>query len=171
MEVLVASGIVAALCFTGVLWYGAPYLPTLTPQVRVAFALQDLKAGQTLLELGSGYGKVLLAAAKAGYRAVGIELNPLLVIVAKVRTRHVRDMVQVRWGNYWQQKWPPADAVFVFLLDRYMPKLDARMQTYCRPLVSVAFQVPGRKPTAAQQGVFRYDYTEKLAPRGTRELP
>lgn len=144
--------------FTIVIFFGAPYLPTLNPQVKAAFALLQLKPGQTLLELGCGDGKVLLAAAQAGYTAVGIELNPLLALIAWVRTRKYPRQVRVIWGNYWRMKWPEADGVFVFLLDRYMPKLDARMQEYRRPLASVTFTVPGRPSAAQKDGVFLYDY-------------
>jgi SAM-dependent methyltransferase len=72
--------------FAAVIFFGAPYLPTLRPQIQAAFALLELKPGQTLLELGCGDGKVLVAAAEAGYKAVGIELNPILALVAWART-------------------------------------------------------------------------------------
>lgn len=150
--------LVVVLFFAGVVFFGAPYLPTLTPQVETAFELLQLQPGQTLLELGCGDGKVLLAAARAGYNAVGIELNPLLVAVAWWRTRKYRRQVRVRWGSFWSGTWPKADGVYVFLIDRFMPKLDARMHEYKKPLVSITFTIPGRKYTAEKNGVFLYDY-------------
>lgn len=149
-------GIVAT--FSLVIFVGAPYLPTLSPQIRAAFDLLEMEKGQTLLELGSGDGKVLLAAAQSGYKAVGIEINPLLVLVSRWRTRNYRKSVRVIWGNYWKVAWPEADGVFVFLLDRFMPELDGRMQEYRKPLVSVAFKIPDKKISSEQEGVFRYDY-------------
>lgn len=154
---LIVVGIV--LVFGLVVFFGAPYLPTLDPQVRTAFELLCLEKGQTLLELGSGDGKVLLAAAQAGYNAVGIELNPILVLVSWWRTRHYRAQVRVLWGNYWKLEWPEADAVFVFLLDRFMPRLDERMKQYKKPLASNAFRVPNRTADAEKNGVFLYRYS------------
>jgi ribosomal protein L11 methylase PrmA len=75
---LIAMGILA--CFGFVLIFGAPYLPTLDKPMKAALELAELKPGQTLLELGCGDGKVLIAAAKQGVHATGFELNPLLVI-------------------------------------------------------------------------------------------
>ena len=158
MELLlgVLAGLV--LAFGLVLFVGAPYLPTLRPQVETAFELLALRPGQTVLELGCGDGKVLLAAAQAGYKAVGIELNPILAFISWLRTVRYRKQVRVVWGNYWRMRWPEADGVFVFLLDSFMPKLDTHMQQYKKPLASVAFQVPGRRADAEKNGVFLYEY-------------
>lgn len=147
-----------AVAFGGVILRGAPYLPTLGVQAEAAIELLALQPGQTLLELGSGDGKVLITAAKAGLNVVGIELNPFLVVVSWLRTRRYRKQVRIIWGDFWRVKWPPCDGVFSFLLGRFMPRLDARMQQIRKPLVSFAFQVPGRKPSAHKAGIFLYRY-------------
>ena len=154
--------IVLAVCFSGVLLFGAPYLPTLKPQVGLALKLADLKAGQTLLELGCGDGRVVVAAAKQGLNVVGYELNPLLAGLAWLRTRRYRRQVTIIWGNFWNKPWPPAEAIFTFLLPRYMAKLDKKIsETTEQPikLVSFAFQVPGKKPTAEKAGLYLYNYS------------
>jgi hypothetical protein len=161
MEWLVITALVLALCFGSVLLFGAPYLPTLGPQVGVALKMADLQKGQTLLELGCGDGKVLVAAAKQGLNVVGYELNPLLIMICWVRTIRYRKQVKIIWGNFWRKQWPPADAVFTFLLPKYMEKLNKKvMQSIYRPVkvVSFAFEIPGRTPAAQQDGVFLYKY-------------
>jgi len=147
-----------AVSFGGVLLRGAPYLPTLDRQARAALELLDLQPGQTLLELGSGDGKVLVLAAQAGLQVVGIELNPFLVVVSWLRTRRYRQQVRIIWGDFWRVKWPACDGVFAFLLGRFMQPLDARMQALQKPLVSFAFQVPGREADAEKAGVYVYHY-------------
>lgn len=149
---------IVILAFGLVVFVGAPYLPTLKPQTQAALELLDLKPGQTLLELGSGDGTVMLAAAKAGLNVVGVELNPILCVVTWLRTRKYRKQVRIIWGDFWRVQWPECDGVFTFLLDRFMPKLDVRMQEVKKPLVSFAFRVPGRKPSAEKAGVFLYKY-------------
>lgn len=146
--------------FGGVLLVGAPYLPTLSRQVETALDLLDLKSGQTLLELGCGDGKVLVAAARRGLQVVGYELNPFLVVVARVRTWRYRRQVRVVWGDFWRADWPAAEGVFVFLLDKFMPRLDRRLQAFNRPvrLVSFAFIIPGRQPVEQKDGLFLYEY-------------
>jgi N6-adenosine-specific RNA methylase IME4 len=158
--ILVVLGVIA-VCFVAVIAVGAPYLPTLTPQVKAALALADLQPGDTLLELGCGDGKVLIAAAEQGIKVVGYELNPILALVAWVRTRRYGKNVRIIWGNFWLKQWPESQAIFVFLLPRYMEKLDKKIVQYTtKPvkLVSFAFEVPGKKAAREQQGVFLYTY-------------
>jgi SAM-dependent methyltransferase len=153
--------LVLIACFGGVLLFGAPYLPTLKPQVRAALELAELKPGQTLLELGCGDGKVLIAAARRGANAVGYELNPLLALVAWLRTRRYRKQIRVVCGDFWRADWPPAEVIFTFLLPRYMSRLDKVCRRYPHKpikLVSFAFQVPKEKPAAERSGVFLYHY-------------
>lgn len=160
-------GLIAALVFLSfcfVLIFGPPYLPTLGPQVETALELANLQPGQTLLELGCGDGKVLLAAARRGWKAVGYELNPVLVLVCRLRTWRYRRLVSVRWGNFLTRSWPAADVIFIFGLPRIMPKLDKKvMQSIRRPvkLISFAFAVPGRKPAASENGLYVYMYKPK----------
>ena len=161
MTWLVICGIVLLVCFGGVLLFGAPYLPTLKPQIDTALKLANLKRGQTLLELGCGDGRVLIAAARQGLNVVGYELNPLLAGLAWLRTRRYRQQVRVVWGNFWTKEWPPAQAVFTFLLPRYMAKLDSKLKNYQHKpvrLVSYAFTVPNQKPSKVQNGLMVYDY-------------
>jgi SAM-dependent methyltransferase len=146
------------LAFGGVLLRGAPYLPTLEKQGRAALDLLNLQPGETLLELGSGDGKVLVLAARAGLNVVGVELNPFLVAVSWLRTLRYRRQVRIIWGDFWRVDWPECDGVFTFLLDRFMVKLDTRMRQVRKPLVSFAFQIPDRKADAVQAGVYLYKY-------------
>ena len=149
------------VCFSGVLLFGAPYLPTLGPQVEAALKLADLKSGQTLLELGSGDGKVIVAAAKKGINVVGYELNPLLVVISWLRTRKYRHNVTIIWGDFWQKTWPEHDAIFTFLLPKYMSKLDKKvMQSSPKKvkLISFAFAIPNKHIQAQKHGVYLYIY-------------
>lgn len=150
-------------CFAFVLLVGAPYVPTLPEQSQIAMDMVDLKPGETLLELGSGDGKVLLAAAERGWNAVGIELNPILVVVSWLRTWRYRKQVKVVWGNLWRSnKWPQSEGVFVFLLPRYMEKLDREISKWhTKPvtLVSFAFPIPHKKTLRKHKlGVYTYEY-------------
>jgi hypothetical protein len=149
------------ICFGGVLLFGAPYLPTLKPQVTAALELADLKAGDTLLELGCGDGKVLIAAARQGINVVGYELNPLLALIAWLRTRRYRKNVRIIWGDFWQKPWPPATAIFTFLLPKYMSKLDTKVMQYKHKpvkLVSFAFVIPSKPKATEKNGVYLYKY-------------
>lgn len=152
--------IVVVLSFGLVVFFGAPYLPTLNNQKIAALELLSLKPGQTLLEAGSGDGRVLKAAAERGLYAIGYELNPLLVIISWFVTLKHRDKVRIVWGNYWSKNWKEADGVYVFLYTKYMKKLDDKLSKLGKnvKLVSVIYRIPGKKPVKEKNGVFLYQY-------------
>lgn len=175
MEILWIIGIASILMFCGVVAFGAPFLPTLSKRIDDAVELLDLKPGQTLLELGSGDGRLLKAVAKKGVYAIGYELNPMLVAYTYLSTWRYRKYVTVKCRNYWQVKWPESDAMYVFLLNPYMSKLHKKVVQYLdhsdaisgQPannntknykLVSFAFEITDKKPAKSKNGMFLYKY-------------
>lgn len=161
MSLLWVAIFAVAISFGGVLLFGAPYLPTLRKQSDEAFELLALKEGETLLELGCGDGRVLVAAAKRGLNVVGIELNPFLALLCWFRTLRYRGRVRIIWGDFWRTDWPEADGIFVFLLQKYMPKLDKKItQESKKPvkLVSFAFTIESKKAHRQVDGLSLYLY-------------
>lgn len=162
MEILIILGFVVFFLFSLVIFRGAPYLPTLKQQTIDALDLLDLKQGETLLELGSGDGRLLRAAAERGIYSVGYELNPLLVVWTKLRHFRYRHYISVRWGDFWNIKWQKSDGMYVFLLDKYMKKLDKKIIQYSKgqkyKVVSFGFDLPGKKPSKTKKGLRLYIY-------------
>jgi SAM-dependent methyltransferase len=150
------------LVFGAVILIGAPYMPTLGQQRQVALDLLDLKKGQTFIDLGCGDGSMLSAAAKRGLKAVGYEINPFLAAISWVRTRRYGRQIKVVWGNFWRADLSRADGVFVFLIEPHMKRLDkfisSQKPAKSLKLVSHAFKIPGRKPSAKRGAMFLYRY-------------
>jgi SAM-dependent methyltransferase len=160
MSWLVIIAVLLLLSVALTVLFGPPYLPTLNQQAEAALDMLDLKPGQTLLDLGSGDGRVLRAAAKRGLTVVGIELSPLLVIVSYITTWRYRKSVTIIMGNYFRVKWPKADGIFTFMIQRQMGKLDKQIKQWGKPvrLASVAFTISGKDAADERAGVFLYKY-------------
>lgn len=157
---LVVGGSVV-LVFSFVIAFGAPFLPTLKQRIDDAIDLLDLKKGQTLLELGSGDGRIAKRAAINGAKVIGYELNPLLVIYSRLVCFRYRKQVKIIWGNYWLVKWPKADAIYVFLLNPYMAKLHKKItQEVVKKtrVVSFVFKIPGQKIVKNSNSMLLYVY-------------
>lgn len=149
------------LSFGLVVAFGAPYLPAKKRQVETAIDLLELKPGQTLYDLGCGDGKVLRICADRGIKAVGYELNPILYVVCKITCYRQRRLITVRYGNFWSADLSKADGVFVFLLDKFMPKLDKKLSAELKPgvkLASFTFKIPGKKMYKCKEAIFIYNY-------------
>ncbi len=155
-----AAVAIIILCFGFVVFFGAPYLPTLHKQKTIALDLLSLKPGQTLIEIGSGDGRVLNAAAERGIFAIGYELNPILVIISRIATIRHRSNVKIIWGNYWKKNWDKADGVYAFLHTDYMRKLDKKLKASPKKtkLVSIIYEIPDKKPVKEKNSVFLYQY-------------
>lgn len=149
------------LAYGVVILFGAPYLPTRAQDRRAAIKLLNLKRGDLLIDLGSGDGGLLVEAGKQGLRAIGYEINPFLLVISWFRILRFDGRVRVRWGNFWRADISQADGIFVFLLDRFMRKLDAKISAEAKPhvkLVSHAFKIPGRRPAAKKGALLLYEY-------------
>jgi SAM-dependent methyltransferase len=152
--------LVIILCFGFVILFGAPYLPIHNAQAKQAIDLANLDRDKTFYELGCGDGKMLLLAQKSGARVVGIELNPLLFLVAWARCLAYKN-IDVIWGSFWRKSIHEADVVYVFLIDRFMKKLDQKMIKESKDgaiLISYTFKIPDKKPIKIKSGLFMYRY-------------
>ena len=154
--------IIAVAGFGIAVFVGAPYLPILNRDAQQLLDLAHLKPGQTIIDLGSGDGRLLRAAAKRGVRGVGYEINPWLVWVSRLVCWRYRNLVTIYLADYWRVKLPPSDTIYVFLLDRYMTKLDHKLtHELTRPtqVVSYVFEIPGRTPVRRNRNTCVYQYT------------
>lgn len=155
---LAALGLV--LSFGFVVLFGAPYLPTKKQQVLAALDLLNLKPGQRLLELGAGDGKVTMEALRRGINVTAIELNPILCIVIWLRSWRFRHHITIKCGNFWHNSWGDYDAIYTFLLEKYMSRLDKKIIQENKKvmLATFAFQIPGKAPIDEKNGVYLYRY-------------
>jgi SAM-dependent methyltransferase len=163
MTTLVIIGCIIVL-FGAVAFRGAPYVPTLRRSVSNGLDLLRLEEDDLVVDLGSGDGNVLKAAAQRGYRALGYELNPVMCLVAKLRCLSYKKRVTVQWRDFWLAEWPhDAKAIFVFLAGPYMGhlarKLDHEMGKRSQPLqvVSNGFAIPGYLPKKISGGMYLYE--------------
>ena len=172
-ELLLTGAAILVILFSSVLLFGAPYLPTLRLQISMALDLLGLEEGQTLLEIGSGDGRVLREAARRGIRGIGYEINPLLVIYSKCVTFKYRKLVKIYWRNFWKVPLPVVDGVYVFLLKPYMMRLQYKFeQEFEKPtkVASFTFAFTGLKPIKRQGGIMLYQFGGSLR-RGKNHLP
>ena len=153
--------LIIALIFSFPMLYGAPFLPTRPSRIKAALDLLDLQPGQTMVELGSGDGRILREAARRGIYAIGYELNPVLVLYSRVLAVRFHGLITVHCRNYWHETLPPCDGVYTFLMTPYMARLDTKLRQEKQGrlrFVSFAFPIPQKKPNKELLGLLLYLY-------------
>ena len=161
---LAAAGVILWLvCLIALpgLFNGPPFVGTGPGNLRAMMDLARLRPDELLIDLGSGDGRLLIAAARAGCRAVGYEMNPFLVLSSRLAVRRLglQRRVRVVWGDFWQADLGTADVVTVFGFSTIMERLAAKFSAELKPgarVVSARYRLAGW-PVAGQSGeVFLY---------------
>jgi len=115
-------------------------------------ALAGTRAHDLVVDLGSGDGRIVIAAArKYGARALGIELDPGLVAKARENARlaGVAERVSFLRGDVLEADYSAASVVTVYLLPGLINRLQPRFLEHLQPgtrIVSHAFTMTGWKP-------------------------
>ncbi|NOH01233.1 MAG: hypothetical protein HND47_04290 [Chloroflexi bacterium] len=130
-------------------WYGLPPVAASRERIRRALELANPQPGETLYDLGSGHGRVLVIAAKEfGLHAVGIEAGPVQCAVGWVNAHWngVGSQVRIEAGNFFKSNLGEADIVFAYLTSDYGARLGKKLMEELKPgvrVVTVSFDLPG----------------------------
>ncbi|WP_337185163.1 class I SAM-dependent methyltransferase [Phenylobacterium sp.] len=106
------------------------YVPTPNNTVEAMLALGEVKAGDVLYDLGSGDGRIPIAAArKFGVRGVGIDINPERIAEANenAKAAGVTQLVQFRNEDLFTADFKEATVITLYLLPSLNVKLMPRL--------------------------------------------
>lgn len=149
--ILIVGAIV--LLFGFVVFFGAPYVPSKKRDLKRALGeLYIVDEDDLLVDLGSGDGVVLREAARRGAKAVGYELNPALVLIARLLSLRQKG-VQVKLQDYRRARFPEGTTVvYTFGESRDIAKMALKVHAEAKRLghplmfISYGFAVPGQTP-------------------------
>lgn len=129
--------------------FGAGYQPAPRRVVQRMLDAAEVGPSDRLYDLGAGTGAILFRAARErGASVVGVEVEPLRVLILRLRRWFggPRDRVVVHWGNLFGLDFRPATVVAVFLwpdaMARLKPLFESQLQAGAR-VVSHWHPVPG----------------------------
>jgi precorrin-6B methylase 2 len=134
----------------------APFDPTPQEVVERMLALVAVKKSDVIYDLGSGDGRILIAAAKRyGARGVGFEIDPGLVKLARENARKegVEKLVEIRQQDFLTADLSPASVVTLYLSYEgnlaVRPQLMRQLKSGAR-VVSYAFDMGEWQPKIAE---------------------
>jgi len=112
------------------------YYPTPPETVAEMLRMAGVKEGDVLYDLGSGDGRIPIAAAKQyGIRAVGIEIDPKLVTEAEENARqaNVSQLVRFRNEDMFRVNYSEATIVTLYLSEKLNVLLRPKLLSELRP--------------------------------------
>lgn len=156
--------LISAILFFGFFAFtGAPYVPTFYKEAKLAFKkLYKLGSKDLLVDLGSGDGVVLLAAAERGAKVHGIELNPILALISRWRLRKYKH-AKVEIENIFTCHFPEeTTVVYLFGENRDIRKFARKIKSESERLgkslkiITYGVEIPGLKAEKTLRAFFLY---------------
>ncbi|OGI15541.1 hypothetical protein A3K63_01600 [Candidatus Micrarchaeota archaeon RBG_16_49_10] len=126
----------------------AIFWPSTGRMVDAIEELADLKGRETVYDLGSGDGRVLVRLAKNAKKATGIEHNPILNAIARKRIGGLKN-VSVTQGDIFEKDLKDADVIVAYLSRFLTHKLEKKIIKECRngtKIILVGYRFNGMKP-------------------------
>lgn len=133
------------------------YVPTSNGVADAMLKLARVTSSDTVYDLGSGDGRIVIAAAKKyGARGVGIEIDPALVAAARknAASAGVADRVTFRQEDLFKTDLSGATVVMLYLSTTTNMRLRGILQRQLKPgtrIVSHRFAMGDWKPDAEER--------------------
>jgi protein-L-isoaspartate O-methyltransferase len=131
----------------------APFLPTPTTIVDRMLRLGQLHPGEKMCDLGSGDGRIVIAAAREFHAdATGIEIDDKLAreSEARIQKLHLGRTARIIHGDIMKQRYSSYDLITVYLFaeanDLIQPILERELKKGAR-VVAHDFEFRGWRPT------------------------
>ncbi len=133
-----------------------PFVPTPQEVVDKMIELAGVKKGDTVYDLGSGDGRIVITAAKKGARAVGFEIDGDLVkeSQANIKKAGVETLAEIRQQDILTVDLSPASVLTMYLLPDVNLKLRPNILSQLKPgsrVVSHAFDMGDWKPIKTEK--------------------
>jgi hypothetical protein len=158
--------IIFHLVYTNFIEPGAVYFPTPDATVTNMLKLAKVSSADTVLDLGSGDGRLLISAARLGATTIGYEIDPLLVrrsrqVITKAGLSH---LASVKAKSLWHADFSSVTIITLYLFPQYMNRLQRLLDKkldHPTLLISHDYQFPHKKYIKKQDNLYLYRFTPK----------
>ncbi|KAG8178652.1 hypothetical protein JTE90_028709 [Oedothorax gibbosus] len=129
-----------------------PYVPATDNQIKNVVAFLKTRKGN-VIDLGSGDGRIVMSAAKLGFNAIGVELNPWLVIYSKLKALHLglNRKAAFKRQDIWKTELKEYENVVIFGVEQMMPQLEVKLKQELAEdacVIACRFPLPNWKEVA-----------------------
>ena len=141
--------------------FGAPYAALAQNRIDTMKDLLKLKKGQKLVDLGSGDGRIVIAFAKLGIESHGYEINPVLVMISRLKIRRagLEKKAFIHFKDFWSTNLGSFDAVTLYGIAHIMKRLENKLKKELKPrskVVTNYFKFPTLRVRQTKNNVLLY---------------
>ena len=109
------------------------------------------RESESLIDLGSGDGRIVLEAARHGIYSAGVELNAWLVLYSKLKARFtgLSRFAHFQRNDLWKINLSKYDNIVIFGVAEMMPALKDKLMSEAKPdakIIACRFPMPSWKP-------------------------
>lgn len=138
-----------------------PYVGAKKESIENIMKLANIKKGETVVDLGSGDGRLLFEAANRGAFGIGFEINPFMVAISKIKRtiKGYNQEVKIMSQSMWKADLHIADVIFVYSLATKMPKFEDFVFKNANKgtrIIANTNPFPTKKPEKQENGIFLY---------------
>lgn len=138
-----------------------PFVGARSQHVETIIKFAQIKKGESVVDLGSGDGRLLIAAAKKDAKAIGYEINPFLVVLTQVHAslKGLAENIKVRKESLWKADLKVADVIFVYAKRKTMQKFEDFVYKNAKKGTRIIVNTnpfPNKKPIKFENGIFLY---------------
>jgi 16S rRNA A1518/A1519 N6-dimethyltransferase RsmA/KsgA/DIM1 with predicted DNA glycosylase/AP lyase activity len=141
---------------------GAFYYPSAPDRVKTIFDNLKISKQDTVFDLGSGDGRLLIAAAKLGAKAVGYEMNPAVAHQSRqtIKKLNLSNLITIKIKNFWKADLSGATIICVYQFPKYVKKLEKILKKSKHPVIVVSnnYPFPNQKPYLIQNDIYFYKF-------------
>lgn len=116
-----------------IIYTGVPYAPTPYKAIEKIIKKLNIQPGQKVYDLGSGDGRFLFAAEKAGAQVIGFEISPAPYFKSQIIKITNGSKARLNLKNFFKADLSGADIVFCFLIDKIMPLVEKKLKAELSP--------------------------------------
>lgn len=153
--------IVVAFFYILDLFFELPYVTTDKRKIDTILELADIQKGETVVDLGSGDGRLLFVSAERGALPIGYEINPALIMLTMLRAKlkGLEKQVTIKNISFWKADLKVADVIFVYAFRKTMTRFEDFIWQNAKKGTRVVVNTnpfPNKKPQKEKDNIFLY---------------
>ncbi len=124
---------------------GAPFVPTPMERVKKMLALAKIRPHEKVYDIGCGDGRMVYLAAKDyDANSVGLELSPLVYLLAKIRHFFWHSKAKIYFTDFRFKNLSDANVIVCYLLPESLGRLQEKLEKELKKgtrIISYAFPI------------------------------